>query len=232
MNTCSLRQSIEKRRMRSSSYEQIPLSEPLPQEDLEQGGVEVFLLKVSMPRESVRTNLESTGSAFKRQFFGKEIDEGKNVRLIFSGKMLTDDKTLKELGVREKSSIHVSISDFVGSLVPLVTDPEADVPSLEEDDARLARELADLERSFEFSPAHFVERDGHQVEFFLGFIIGYLIGPLMLIWVWQPRVSRRLKLGILIGVGCSIGLSLFRSSNHSSHPPPSRPSSSPAEGSH
>mmetsp|Transcript_18386 Transcript_18386/g.34710 ORF Transcript_18386/g.34710 Transcript_18386/m.34710 type:complete len:135 (-) Transcript_18386:178-582(-) len=56
-------------------------------------------------------------------------------------------------------------------------------------------------------------RQGTNGDFILGFIMGFFLGVLTLIWVWQRAVPRRQKLGIMLGFGCNLVLSFVQVAN-------------------
>eukprot|EP00593_Proboscia_inermis_P012520 CAMPEP_0171319720 /NCGR_PEP_ID=MMETSP0816-20121228/98748_1 /TAXON_ID=420281 /ORGANISM="Proboscia inermis, Strain CCAP1064/1" /LENGTH=301 /DNA_ID=CAMNT_0011815741 /DNA_START=66 /DNA_END=971 /DNA_ORIENTATION=+ len=54
---------------------------------------------------------------------------------------------------------------------------------------------------------------GTDRDFIWGFILGFLVGYVMLFWVWLPTVPHKQKLGILAGISCGLALNLLRT-NH------------------
>lgn len=52
---------------------------------------------------------------------------------------------------------------------------------------------------------------GTDRDFMWGFLLGFFVGFLMLVWVWMPSVPHKQKLGILTGISMQLGLSLLRS---------------------
>ena len=52
---------------------------------------------------------------------------------------------------------------------------------------------------------------GTDRDFFWGFILGFFVGFLMLLWVWMPTVPHKQKLGILTGISFQLALSMMRS---------------------
>ena len=53
---------------------------------------------------------------------------------------------------------------------------------------------------------------GTDRDFIWGFLLGFLVGLLMLVWVWMPSVPHKQKLGILTGISFQLALSMLRSS--------------------
>ena len=51
---------------------------------------------------------------------------------------------------------------------------------------------------------------GSDRDFMWGFLLGFFVGFLMLVWVWMPSVPHKQKLGILTGISLQLALSLLR----------------------
>lgn len=51
---------------------------------------------------------------------------------------------------------------------------------------------------------------GTDRDFMWGFLLGFFVGFLMLVWVWMPSVPHKQKLGILTGISLQLALSLLR----------------------
>ena len=51
---------------------------------------------------------------------------------------------------------------------------------------------------------------GTDRDFFWGFLLGFFVGFLMLIWIWLPTVPHKQKLGILTGYSFHLGLGLLK----------------------
>ena len=54
---------------------------------------------------------------------------------------------------------------------------------------------------------------GSDRDFLWGFLLGFFVGFLMLVWVWMPSVSHKQKLGILTGISLQLAMSLLRTKN-------------------
>jgi len=50
---------------------------------------------------------------------------------------------------------------------------------------------------------------GTDRDFLWGFVLGYLVGFMMMFWVWMPTVPHRQKLGILTGICFHMGLNIM-----------------------
>lgn len=154
--------------------------------------------------------LDWTIKELKERIFPEDVKAGKSIRLIFQGKMLCDENTLEESGVIAGSFIHCSITEPR----EVVDDPE--------DEARnshgaLHRDLEDAQIPPWLLQAHFA-RQGTNGDFVLGFIMGFFLGVLTLIWVWQRAVPRRQKLGIMLGFGCNLLVSFITHAEHDGIP--------------
>lgn len=51
---------------------------------------------------------------------------------------------------------------------------------------------------------------GTDRDFMWGFLLGFFVGFLMLVWVWMPTVPHKQKLGILTGICVQLALALLR----------------------
>lgn len=51
---------------------------------------------------------------------------------------------------------------------------------------------------------------GTDRDFLWGFLLGFFVGCLMLLWVWMPSVPHKTKLGILTGISLQVGLGLLQ----------------------
>ena len=56
---------------------------------------------------------------------------------------------------------------------------------------------------------------GTDRDFLWGFMLGFFVGFLMLIWIWLPTVPHKQKLGILTGYSFHLALGMLKGSNHS-----------------
>jgi hypothetical protein len=52
---------------------------------------------------------------------------------------------------------------------------------------------------------------GTDRDFFWGFVLGYFVGFLMMLWVWMPTVPHKQKLGILTGISFHMAVGLMKS---------------------
>lgn len=59
-------------------------------------------------------------------------------------------------------------------------------------------------------PAMFRSAVGTDRDFLWGFLLGFFVGFLMLVWVWMPTVPHKQKLGILTGISLQLAMSLLR----------------------
>lgn len=58
----------------------------------------------------------------------------------------------------------------------------------------------------------FPTRIGTDRDFLWGFLLGFFVGFLMLVWVWMPTVPHKQKLGILTGISLQLALTLLKNS--------------------
>mmetsp|Transcript_6910 Transcript_6910/g.13683 ORF Transcript_6910/g.13683 Transcript_6910/m.13683 type:complete len:276 (+) Transcript_6910:303-1130(+) len=52
--------------------------------------------------------------------------------------------------------------------------------------------------------------EGTQADMFLGLVMGFVFGIIMLFWIWERGIPRRQKLGILCGIGCNLTMGMIR----------------------
>lgn len=53
-------------------------------------------------------------------------------------------------------------------------------------------------------------REGTSVDFMWGFVMGLLLGFILLFWLWERSVSRKQKLGIVVGVMTNIFITILQ----------------------
>ena len=56
-------------------------------------------------------------------------------------------------------------------------------------------------RGMQFEDGVIPERvQGTDRDFLFGFLMGFFVGPICMLWVWMPTVSNKQKIGILSGI--------------------------------
>eukprot|EP01097_Dermamoeba_algensis_P011391 TRINITY_DN881_c0_g4_i1.p1 TRINITY_DN881_c0_g4~~TRINITY_DN881_c0_g4_i1.p1 ORF type:complete len:233 (+),score=40.94 TRINITY_DN881_c0_g4_i1:39-701(+) len=53
------------------------------------------------------------------------------------------------------------------------------------------------------------QSEGSYEDLFLGMVMGFLLGFIVVFFLWDKSLSRRTKFGIVAGVGCNVSFSLF-----------------------
>jgi hypothetical protein len=53
---------------------------------------------------------------------------------------------------------------------------------------------------------------GTDRDFLWGFLLGFFVGFLMLVWVWMPTVPHKQKLGILTGISFQLAMNFLKDS--------------------
>lgn len=175
-------------------------------EDIGPDAFEFSVLMVGQPNRTLRASPEWTVLQLKEKYFLAECVEGKTVRLILRGKLLRDDDTLEASGLGEGSFVHCAVTRGRGLVV---NDPQSENHQAmgapgglrEFDDAQVPRWLLHGQGP----------RQGTNGDFMLGFVMGFFLGILTLIWVWQRSVPRRQKVGILLGMSCNFLFSIMTS---------------------
>ncbi|KAG7360830.1 DUF2407 domain containing protein [Nitzschia inconspicua] len=54
---------------------------------------------------------------------------------------------------------------------------------------------------------------GTDRDFMWGFLLGFFVGLIMLVWVWMPTVPHKQKIGILTGISFQLAMSVLRQEN-------------------
>lgn len=174
--------------------------------------VDVRIAQVGSSNKTVQIDLDWTTETFKRSCFPEEHSSGKNIRVIYQGKQLENSTRLSAAGVKPNVFIHVSITEPRRTSEVDIDSHTGEEVDLERDRA-LAEELQ-LAMGGGNGLEGFVQRDGNIVDFAVGFCLGLLLGPLMLMWVFQPRITRMQRKGILAGVLFRI---IYRFQNANEH---------------
>jgi len=126
--------------------------------------------------------------------------QGKWLRLIYQGKILEDDQPLSTYSdLKDNCFIHCAVSDEPPASHTIAEQPQND---REIDLEQLERGLllSDNERSSNPTSVEFLNVEGTNVDLFFGMLMGFLLGVIMLLWLWEPSLSRRQKIGILASV--------------------------------
>eukprot|EP00474_Spongospora_subterranea_P008959 CRZ09417.1 hypothetical protein [Spongospora subterranea] len=204
---------------RGPSYEEVPT-----RDDDEK--VTVTILNGVQPKRTVDVPSLMTVEQFKHFAFPNEVST-KNIRLIHCGRMLTDvNQAMRDCGLEKSPFIHVSISSKVADANhgQEIQTTEVDLEeSLEDSDRRLALLLSERDETVididGYDPDFHPVREGDHQDFIWGFIFGACLGYISIIWLWQPSVSRRHKLGIVTGILVFLVIGSSRQSNPSSSTP-------------
>mmetsp|Transcript_6864 Transcript_6864/g.9481 ORF Transcript_6864/g.9481 Transcript_6864/m.9481 type:complete len:220 (+) Transcript_6864:170-829(+) len=196
-------------------YQQVPddeggRSRALELQDNIKNPVELKIVQVGRGTRQIVASLSWTVTNLKEAFFDVEMKQDKNIRIIFQGKLLQDDSTLEAVGLQDGAFLHVSICDRSQGMV---NNPEDERHNASQNQFSLDSEEQIPQWLVQ---ARFV-REGNNGDFILGFIMGFFLGVLTLIWVWQRAVPRRQKLGIMLGFGFNLLLGFVQVAN-GNHP--------------
>jgi len=166
--------------------------------------MKLILCRVGLPNKPVTVGYNWTTLQLKQHAFTDELAANKNVRLIFQGKLLSDDRVLTSYGIKTESYVHCAITD------PRPPEPEAQSADVDLED----QSQDDLSRLpawmiAEHQMAMMQPREGTGADLLLGFVMGFVLGVLALLWMWQ-RVPRKQKIGILFGLVCNLFFSFIR----------------------
>lgn len=200
-------------------YQQVPddetssdVSKGREMKDIEMtdaGSIKFTICQVGASKHTASALPSWTIKQFKERIYYDEIQQNKNVRLIYCGKLLRDEQTLNEAGVRDGAIIHCAISEFHSEIVNNPEDENHNDPGAlnREEDVQIPPWLLTGN----------MPRQGSNGDFVLGFIMGFFIGVLTLIWVWQRSVPRRQKFGIILGILCNMLVSVMQAPVHQSN---------------
>lgn len=141
-----------------------------------------------------------TVAQLKDAAFPAEMAAGKNVRLIYNGRVMPAEDTLTSLGVESGCFLHFSVADKIGrsgtnaSGLQRSDEDGGDVHG----DAYLAWQQYQLNQDEQ--AMNFETPEGTTGDLALGFFIGFFIGIFAVFWIMQRRVPRRQKAGIIFGI--------------------------------
>lgn len=175
------------------------------------GLTQIKIIQIGSGAKPVHVDLDWTIEELKKRLFPEDVEKNRNIRVIFNGKLLANELHLSEVGIKSNSFLHISITDFQPASISN-TSSSASVPNGivvnnevvlhgEHDLEAMVAEQARLERS------HQEATRGSIGDFIVGFALGFVIGMIMVVWIWQPRLSKRQKLGILCGITAHLVLS-------------------------
>lgn len=205
----------------------IPTPEPLSERQMEPGSI--CICQVGQARRTITVEFDWTIQQLKEHAYKEALSEDKCVRFIFRGKMLASTRTLEDCSVITGSFLHVMISDHVPAHEQVAQEQNAsgdpDVQIAE--DAALAQILGRVNRDGDDDDDEI--REGTNAEILWGFTLGIIMGEIMFIWVFQRTVSRRQRIGIVLGIVVHMCISYFQSDdkhrwgqNPWNHTPPPR----------
>jgi hypothetical protein len=179
---------------------------------------------------NVRLNvqLDMSVGAVASRVYAFDISEGMRVRLIYMGRMLQDNETIRSIGVTHGQLIHALVKKADASLpgnLPVAQpvgeqliggEAEGVMMSVDGYPGNLQHfspaELQQMRVAQEQHDNRFVVREGTSVDFLVGFLIGFLLGIISLICLVNSTYSRRQRLGIIVGVALNFGFGLRNAS--------------------
>eukprot|EP00898_Chlorokybus_atmophyticus_P003047 jgi/Chlat1/3743/Chrsp259S03888 len=139
-------------------------------------------------------------------------------RLIWSGQRLPEHLPLTSLGITNGHILHLVARPNGVPPPPLPTtgadsvrtssDTEAQEEALRELTARMQAAAAVAEASQDALMVP--DREGTNTDMLLGIVMGFLLGIIMMLWLIERGVPQRLKVGILVGVGCNLSFAMLR----------------------
>jgi hypothetical protein len=192
--------------------------------------IKFTIIRQGCPNQNYLVDPNWTIAQFKSHAFPTEIVDGKMIILIYLGKVLLDNQTIRAAHIQQNNVIHAHISsqhnsqnnaiennsnlsenktnglvliDFEGSnghndsLNPIEVSP-----SQREIYNDYIREM-ESRRSMELT-------EGNTRDLLIGFFFGSVLGILAMYFVWQSHTSRKLKLGVMVGVLLNVIWSLTR----------------------
>ena len=160
-----------------------------------------------------------TARAYERE----QREERLRVRLLFMGRMLRDDETLGAAGVTSGCVLHAHLTAMApeggeaaavlvgdgGSAAPAdgeaLMDGEGGAGGLEGIPGNYTAAQLQQMRMVQLQYEAAMHADGGppagtNSDFLLGFFLGFVLGFLSIIWLYSPSLSRKQRLGILLGL--------------------------------
>lgn len=132
------------------------------------------------------------------------MSSGKNVRLIFCGKLLEDSKKISDYGISNQDIIHAVVNESKTTVQPSAPP----VPNNEADELDIENE--ELQEYF------YDEQDieGTNYDLLWGMIFGYLLSILMLFCLLTRRFNRKMRLGVIFGIFLNIWMIYTSDKSH------------------
>eukprot|EP01083_Nonionella_stella_P178417 630199_1 len=154
----------------------------------------INVCRVGMENTKIQARLSWLVSDFKTYAFPAETQAQKKIRIIFRGKLLSDEFTLQTCGIVDNSFVHVAITD------PVERPPEIDnaggASESPTDEAEDPPEF--LAQQAQLLAAETTPRTA-AAEFLLGFVMGLVFGWII-IFCYPHFRSRAQRIGILAGM--------------------------------
>lgn len=202
--------------MLANGYSQVPLegsddaAVELQDVELNSSGAKdvettVLYSTLNSAKQVIRLPATATIAALKEKLdFGGEDKqpEDTDIHLIYMGRKLEDDETVSSTGI-DQGTVHCL---FMRRPDPNEQKDEAVIQVEEAEGINFLITQQDIELQQRWDQQN--HRDGlpsgatvgTQVDFAVGLLMGILLGFIALLWVWQWRVSRKKKMGILLGI--------------------------------
>lgn len=210
--------------------------------------ISLTFIQQNEPNRKVLCNPNWTIGELKSQVFPDAVKEGKLIRLIYLGRVLQDQATLKSLEIEQDHVIHTMISDKIPTAAPVAapsresnSSPVSDFynntrapqfihtsPNAENND--------DIDSDIDINDERYITAhasdgqylftlppEGTNRDFVWGFVLGLVLGFLALLWLWNSAAPRKQRLGILLGLMCYVVISSLSGAAQQSHVPHSNP---------
>eukprot|EP00808_Paulinella_micropora_P030744 g50849.t1 len=170
-----------------------------------------FIAMGSQAKKAVPCGPTWTLEQLRNHAFPEELKEGKYIRIIYMGSQLDDDaSTLEALGLESGGMLHYVVSDTKPP-----TEEERRMQMEADERAQEEAENILVWRHDPHTPIH-PSIEGSNSDFVFGFMLGFFLGYLAFIWLWQRGIPRKRRLGILTGVAARF-LMMLNSNPQTAH---------------
>ena len=181
--------------------------------------------------QSIACSANLTIHQLKHKYYNNEIESNKLIRVIYLGKILSDNLTLLQCNIQPSHTLHIIVSDQpVEPTNNNINDSNTDNDNINVAYVHQYR-VVNIDRDlypaeyYDYNhhhtvlnendqlvdPAlHSIQYDGTTAEFVLGYLFGFILGPISMFWLFATRSSRRYRLGIVSGLLFNVLFSIIR----------------------
>jgi len=191
-------------------------------EDKEEGLITIQVKTMEYPVLMMNVSPSQSIKSLKQMITEQLNLSGKTIRLISQGKLLDENNTVKTSLLQNNCFIHCAISQHVSIDMDRNTHPNTQPQTMRVGEApvqsmalpSIARDRTSAESALPHFGYEWEQEDASvetpSCDIFIGLAMGFLLGLIVLFWLWDRNIPRQTKLGIIAGVGLNVIFGLIK----------------------